>query len=95
MIIGNKASLTRGVPGYWELVVELAAKCSCCPSRDGALGVIGVSGMASFIDNGFNILKMRLEVYKMFMAEKSPWIPQGRYTKEFRIEVVKLNAEKN
>jgi len=52
-------------------VVELTAKCCCGPSRDGALGVIGVSGMASLIDNDFNILKMRLEVYKIFIAEKS------------------------
>jgi len=72
MIIGNKADLARGVPGYCELVVELTAKCCCGPSRDGALGVIGVNGMVSVIDNYFDILKMRLEVYKMFMAEKSP-----------------------
>jgi len=66
VITGNKAGLARGVPGYCELVVEFTAKSRCCPSRDGALGVIGVSGMASFIDNDFNVLKMILEVYKIF-----------------------------
>ena len=50
MIIRCKAGLTRGVPGYCELVVELTAKCCCSPSRDGALGVIGVNGKASLND---------------------------------------------
>jgi hypothetical protein len=33
--------LASGEPGYCESVVVLAAKCGCCPSRDGVLGVIG------------------------------------------------------
>ena len=42
-------------------MVELTAKYRCSPFHDGALGVIGISDMASFIDNDFNILKMILE----------------------------------
>jgi len=33
--------------GIVSLVVGLTAKCCCGPSRDGALGVIGLSGMAN------------------------------------------------
>jgi len=47
----SEADLVRGEPGYCEFVVGLAAKCGCCPSRDGALGVIGVSGSVSLTDN--------------------------------------------
>ena len=35
----------QGSPGYCELVVGLTAKFVVVPSRDGALGLIGVSGM--------------------------------------------------
>jgi hypothetical protein len=41
LIITDKVDFARGVPGYYELVVGLIAKYGCCPSRDGALGVIG------------------------------------------------------
>ena len=36
--------------GTESLVVGLSAKCCRGPSRDGALGVIGVSGMTSLTD---------------------------------------------
>ena len=32
-------------------MVELKAKCVVVPSRDGALGVVGVSGMACLTNN--------------------------------------------
>jgi hypothetical protein len=44
----------QGNPGYFELVAELKAKLAVVPSRDGALGVIGVSGMTSLMGRFFN-----------------------------------------
>ncbi len=43
----GKPGFARGVQGSVCLVVGLTAKFVVVPSRDGALGVIGVSGRAS------------------------------------------------
>ena len=73
---------------------ELKAKLVVVPSRDGALGVIGVYGKAKLAESDLNIPKMRLEVYKM-LWRKTVLRFHRTYDKEFRTEVVKLNAEKN
>jgi len=44
--------------GIVSLVVGLTVKCCCGPSRDGALGVIGVSCMANLTDMDLYVLKI-------------------------------------
>ena len=44
--------------GTESFVVGLSAKCCCGPSRDGALGVIGVSGMANLTDKDLYNLRI-------------------------------------
>ena len=53
MIIRDKAGLARGIQGTESLVVGSRLSVVVVPSRDGALGVIGVSGKISHsrIDN--------------------------------------------
>ena len=50
------------MPGEFQytesFVVGLAAKCVKCLSRDGALGVIGVSGMVNLTNNDLYILRI-------------------------------------
>jgi len=66
--------------GIESFVVGLSTKCAGCPSRDGALEVIGVSGKISLTDNDLYIFEIYFKNETKLILLKYSFM-QGGYMK--------------
>ena len=70
-------------------MVRLLAKCSCGPSRDGALGVIGISGKASLNDSDLYNLRMSTKWFDIQLSRSN--IKGDSYEKRSYLDSTKLS----